>query len=263
MVGNDFVQLNSHSRQEGISNSPPRFHDALDDKLQPSSPQPSYWKFLAEKMPLKEDIGRAKSDHCILEELECADEVDASESFAQKIQSIDAVLHIVADNHKSHELVQRRHSAPWGGGHLKSSISAPVLAKSKSRWGPPPPADGVKQSPKVPSRRNPPMMSSPSPSQSNARWSDRVDSSSQVFSSATNSRLKSLGLSELRSKSFDSKHVPKSTSRKQASSEHSQQQAPSSSSSSPSSSSSNKCRWSIPSTNSDSLLIYPQRCQES
>lgn len=248
MVGSEFIQHSSQDSPTGLTTSSACFHDCVMEKLQPSAPQPSYWKFLAGKLPLDLELTPSKGDsHIIIEEPEFEDfedECDVESSFAQKIESIDAVLHIVADNHKSHELAQRRHSAPWSSSVLKSSSSAPVLVKPKNRWGPAPaPSNCVKTSPKVPSRCNPAMESSSS--QSNATWSDSPASfSAQDFGSANNSRLRSLGLSGLRSKALHSKSSTDSGRDETSGTRRT------------------KCRWSIPSNNSDSLLIYPQRCRD-
>jgi hypothetical protein len=221
-----------------------------DNKLDQTSDQRSYWKFLAEKLPLETDIQSPGCPTSIQEE-ECeSEDFSPQQTFAQKIQSIDAVLHIVSDNHKSHEILQRRHSVPPSPNYLKSSVSAPALAKkmSASRWGTATPQlnANVAKTLKTPKRYNPSTTPSPSNEMVNATWSERPHSSSQLprqrnFASADQSRLQSLGLSELRgSKPQPRKLEPPDTS----------------------AANTTRCRWSIPSNNSDSLLIYPQRGRE-
>lgn len=245
MVNSDYTHQNCLNKGQSIS--PPSSHRP-EDKLNESSGQPSYWKFLAEKIPMELELSNGCETVIQEEESEC-EELSPQETFARKIQSIDAVLHIVADNHKSHETAQRRHSAPSSAKFLTSSVSAPVLVRksSKNRWETTAsPSTNVKHSPKVPSRfdrSGDPSRCAPT---SNASWSARSNSSAHTvshpsFASADSSRLESLGLSDLRS----SNHT--------ASFSQTQQKAPGTK---------QPCRWSIPTNNSDSLLIYPQRGRE-
>lgn len=222
----------------------------------------SYWKFLAEKLPLEKE-----SHHSPISEIEEEGEDDeghstTSEEFSA-VQSIDAVLHIVADNHKSHEAAQRRHSCPASGNNLKPSVSAPALShsshhqKSKNRWGQSTNASeagSMKHSLKVPSR------SPPSSSQGNATWSDQpADMSSS--SAAAVSSLESLGLSDPRTNAMRlRKNAPKY--HRSQSMGSGDLVSSSSKSSAPSGEMEAACRWSIPSTSSDSLFV-PRRCQES
>lgn len=214
-----------------------------DNKLKETSDQRSYWKFLAEKLPLENDIKSSGCQTSIQEEESESEDLSPQQAFAQKIQSIDAVLHIVSDNHKGHEILQRRHSVPPSPNYLKSSVSAPALAKknSTSRWGTAaaPRNIGKSSSLKTPKRFNP-STSDRSNEMVNASWSERPHSSSQLpsqhnFASADKSRLQSLGLSDLRGSNPSQKLEAAAKM---------------------------KCRWSIPSNNSDSLLIYPQRGRE-
>lgn len=224
-----------------------------DSKLNATSDQRSYWKFLAEKLPLENDIQPSGCQTSIEEEESESDDLSPQQKFAQKIQSIDAVLHIVSDNHKSHEILQRRHSIPPSPNSLKSSVSAPALAKKNpsSRWGtatPHRPTNvGKSSSLKTPKRYNP-SITSGSNEMVNASWSERPHSSSHLpsqpnFALADKSRLQSLGLSDLRG---SKQPIPQ------------QKLQPSNTTNE----TNMKCRWSIPSNKSDSLLIYPQRGRE-
>jgi hypothetical protein len=120
----------------------------MEDNLETSAVvQPSYWRFLAEKLPFDKEIGPIQEE----------EEEERSDEFNHDVQSrIDAVLHIlIADNHKSHEAAQcTRHSAPSSGYCLKTGVSAPALcSKSKNRWGQSTSTkSSVRHSPKVPSR---------------------------------------------------------------------------------------------------------------
>lgn len=225
----------------------------MQGKLKASAAvQSSYWRFLAEKLPLDKESCHSSIPEVGDEEEE--EEKEPSEEF-NAVQSIDAVLHIVADNHKSHEAAQRRHSAPASGNYLKSSVSAPALGKNKSknRWGQSSTESNVRHSPKVPSR----FISSSTVSslQSNATWSPQsptspssshVTSSQQAVSSADNDRLESLGLSDLRT-TKPSYYGRLSTG---------------TSASASGEAGTSSCRWSIPSTGSDSLFV-PRRYHES
>lgn len=250
------LQLDEIEASETTSN----YDGVVGKKLQSNRSQPSYWKFLAEKLPPEGNMGPSGSDSCIVEEPECG-QVAAKDIVAQRLQSIDTVLHIVTDNHKSHEASRRSHSIPGSNHCLRSSVSAPGFVQPKNRWGPAPPSESVKHSPKVPSRRNPMVMDS-SVSQSNALWSDRPSSSSsQDFSHLDSCRLSSLGLSELKSR-FSSSVCSSDQKSPRLSKRKSKSLGSASSQHGPPTTSSTECRWSIPSNNSDSLLIYPQRCQD-
>ena len=193
----------------------------------------SYWTFLAQKLPLDKGSGHGP----IIDEEKEEDEMSDARN---AVQSIDAVLHIVADNHKSHEVAsQRRHSFPSGNG-LKSSVSAPALRNksNKNRWGQSNTENSVLGSPKVPSRSVPAMLG-------NATWGENTHTSSSVTSS-----LNSLGNADRRA--IVSKKPPTYT----------RSTSLGSSDFTTSPTGTDTCRWSIPSTSSDSLFV-PRRCRES
>jgi hypothetical protein len=244
MVNADYIPYPSQESLERADMAEQRSYEKEDKLGASTTVQPSYWKFLAQKLPLETEGGPIQEEEDIEQEEE--EEEEKSDEF-NALQSIDAVLHIVADNHKSHEAAQRRHSAPPSGYYLHSSVSAPALSsKSKNRWGQSNAESNVNL--KAPSRF------SGASSSGNATWSEQTPPSSSS-SSRQPILFESLGLSNLRGNASVAKKKSRPYRR-------SHSLGSGDLTSSPEADASDGCRWSIPATSSDSLFV-PRRVRES
>lgn len=265
-------------------NNPTKNHEATT-----SFRTASYWKFLSDKLPDTADVisDNPSSPH----------EANSSERDEELdvVKSLLQTLHIVSDNPKSHARAQKRSLAPPGNFSSIRSTSVPIMSmahKSVARWGTyhnprlnnlnfsiDRPQQG---SPQIPSRSKKALDFAESRTgQSNAQWGSTSLSSAAVtskggpsgtnsFASGDRTRLRSMGLADLRrtNRSFDSSSSKKSRSSRslsRSSSSSSQRSKSNGAGKKPklASSLSFSCldsRWAIPATASDSLLIYPTRC---